>query len=48
MMRLNIPIVIEEEEVEGSQEVRKVKKVTFNATLFALVKNVLEIGCTGR
>ena len=47
MMRLNIPIFYEQERVEGSTEMREVKKVTFNATLFALVKNVLKIGCTG-
>ncbi len=47
MMRLNIPIIYEQEKVEGSMEVRRVKKVTFNATLFALVRNVLDIGCTG-
>lgn len=47
MMRLNIPIHYEEEKVEGSDEVRRVQKISFNATLFALVKSSLKIGCPG-
>ena len=40
-----MPIVHEMEEVD---EVRKeVKKVTFNATLFALVRTALDVDCQG-
>jgi hypothetical protein len=41
-MRLNIPIRIER--VDGVD----IKMVTFNATLFALVKTTLEIDCKGK
>ena len=45
MMRLNIPIHKETEEVDGVK--KEVKIVTFNATLFALVRTSLEIDCKG-
>ena len=45
MMRLNIPVRHEKEVVEGVE--KDVKVVTFNATLFALVRTTLEIDCKG-
>ena len=45
MMRLNIPVRMEKEVVEGVE--RDVKVVTFNATLFALVRTTLDIDCKG-
>ena len=47
MMRLNIPVLYEEEKKEGTEEMKRVKRISFNATLFALVKCNLKIGCQG-
>lgn len=45
MMRLNIPVLHETEYVDGVE--KTVKLVTFNASLFALVRSALDIVCKG-
>ena len=47
MMHLCIPIVEVEESVEDGRT-QKVQKITFNATLMALVRYALDIECGGK
>ena len=46
MMRLNIPIRTMTETVDDVE--KEVRVVSFNASLFALVRSVLEIDCRGK
>jgi len=47
MMHLNIPVV-EVEELAENGEIQKGQKVSFNSTLMAVVRYVLEIDCGGK